>query len=48
MSVFNPFKVRREKQKLRPFQLENDEDIDQLSISIIIHSAVQKPHVFFA
>ena len=48
MSVFNPYKVRREKQKSRPFQLENDEDIDQLSISIIIHSAVQKPHVFFA
>ena len=34
MSVFNPYKVRREKQKSRPFQLENDEDIDQLSISM--------------
>ena len=29
MSVFNPYKVRREKQTSRAFQLENDEDIDQ-------------------
>ena len=31
MSVFNPYKVRREKQTSRTFQLENDEDIDQFS-----------------
>ena len=31
MSMFNQYKVRREKQTSRAFQLKNDEDIDQFS-----------------